>query len=62
MGSTQDIFNVIAVVILAIFLVYVIEGLEKKTIRKLPQAFSRLFHKIAPSGSHVAYTGFINEV
>jgi uncharacterized protein YjeT (DUF2065 family) len=54
MGSTQDIFNVIAVVILAIFLVYVIEGLEKKTIRKLPQAFSRLFHKIAPSGSHVA--------
>jgi uncharacterized protein YjeT (DUF2065 family) len=50
MGSTQDIFNVIAVVILAIFLVYVIEGLENK----LPQAFSRLFHKIAPSGSHVA--------
>jgi hypothetical protein len=44
MSSSQNIFNVVAVVVLAIALIYIIEGLEAKTIRKLPQAFTGLFH------------------
>uniref|UniRef100_A0A6C0CGZ9 Uncharacterized protein n=1 Tax=viral metagenome TaxID=1070528 RepID=A0A6C0CGZ9_9ZZZZ len=37
-----DVFNVLAVIMLAIMLVYAIEGLEAKTIRKLPLAFQRI--------------------
>jgi hypothetical protein len=39
----SHIFNVLAVVAVAILLVFLLEGLKNKTIRKLPQAFSNLF-------------------
>lgn len=42
MESTQNIFNVLAVVVVAIALVFLVEGLKDKTIRKLPAAFVKL--------------------
>lgn len=43
MKKPEDIFNILAVIVMIILIVFLVEGLSNKTIIKLPACFSSLF-------------------